>query len=787
MAFRINRGIWQFKKADGSYESKYKINTSGQLVETDTAGNEIAGFTGSGIAQSTADTRYLQITGGTVTGAAHFTHTSNTYTGASYKIGDANTHITKNGDGAIKVQTPSGYVVIGPGNTSYSHFSTDRGRFYFNQQIEVAGHVSSYSNGTYNLGSTSLRWGNLYTVDINASGTATLSKAYINGASDNSGKSDFSVYTGGTASLALTGGELRVGDTDVNWTVALRSSGWLGTYGTTMTIGTSAGNYAVIMSPNGTTSAEFYSDSVKLYKTTSIITGTPTGATTVHPSTMLLIDSSSHQFMEFRTSSSASGIMQGTLYTDNGRNAFIGYKEYTGAVAATYGESLHFAIRDYSASDAGSGFYFGTTTDPAAGVQTPIMFIRSNGRVGIGTTNPIYPFQVVGNAYVNGGTLFLDSTQYLRWGDSNQGIVGENNNGVSIVAGGSTRQTIYGAGYTYFPGLDLAISNANSDHGKGTYFRGSSSYFVLGLTNGNTLYLNYGNAGGSMRTYGTVYHNDVNIGTPWGTATNLITYSGADVNAISRTMWSSNSTGNTAPNRLRSYAQVFTLPGQNALQLSTNDDYYESALWFRQYNHNAASPNGTGWQSWKKVATEDWVSDLIVAPGTPGLSTKATNGDGIAITFTAAANAEYYEIWSSVGNTTSYGLVGKVDPSSVASTMSYQDDTPITTGTIYYRIYAINKGRYGTPLEFNHAFSYTVADPAVVNVVSTLNAFFITWEPSNSRLCSGYTVTHHASSGTPAQGSGTTIYTGKNTVAVYSIPDGELDLNHQFWVTANTN
>ena len=47
MAFRIHRGIWQFQKPDGAYESKYKLNDSGQLVETDADGNETGGMTAS--------------------------------------------------------------------------------------------------------------------------------------------------------------------------------------------------------------------------------------------------------------------------------------------------------------------------------------------------------------------------------------------------------------------------------------------------------------------------------------------------------------------------------------------------------------------------------------------------------------------------------------------------------------------------------------------------------------------------------------------------------------------
>ena len=55
--------------------------------------------------------------------------------------------------------------------------------------------------------------------------------------------------------------------------------------------------------------------------------------------------------------------------------------------------------------------------------------------------------------------------------------------------GGATeRVRIDGTGYTYFHGLDLAISNVNSDHGKGNYFRGSSTHLVIGT--GGTLHLN---------------------------------------------------------------------------------------------------------------------------------------------------------------------------------------------------------------------------------------------------------------------------------------------------------
>ena len=52
-----------------------------------------------------------------------------------------------NDNQALKIDTGNGYVSVGPQNTSYSHFYTDRARYYFNKKIIVdEGIISSYSN-----------------------------------------------------------------------------------------------------------------------------------------------------------------------------------------------------------------------------------------------------------------------------------------------------------------------------------------------------------------------------------------------------------------------------------------------------------------------------------------------------------------------------------------------------------------------------------------------------------------------------------------------------------------
>ena len=74
------------------------------------------------------------------------------------------------------------------------------------------------------------------------------------------------------------------------------------------------------------------------------------------------------------------------------------------------------------------------------------MRIQSDGNVGIGTTSPIYKFQVVGSTYVNNGTLFIDSGNILSWGNSAQYILGTNGVGLTFVAGSATRMFVSSTG-----------------------------------------------------------------------------------------------------------------------------------------------------------------------------------------------------------------------------------------------------------------------------------------------------------------------------------------------------
>ena len=62
--------------------------------------------------------------------------------------------------------------------------------------------------------------------------------------------------------------------------------------------------------------------------------------------------------------------------------------------------------------------------------------------VGIGTANPLYKLQVLGDIYSNTGNYYLDSTKSVFWGDSTNGIEGETGVGLKLKTGGSTTRIL---------------------------------------------------------------------------------------------------------------------------------------------------------------------------------------------------------------------------------------------------------------------------------------------------------------------------------------------------------
>lgn len=76
----------------------------------------------------------------------------------------------------LVIKTPNGYLRLGPANTSWSHFFTDRANFYFAKGIAVYGTLRPYSDSAFDLGTASYAWRNAYADTIYEGGSALSSK-----------------------------------------------------------------------------------------------------------------------------------------------------------------------------------------------------------------------------------------------------------------------------------------------------------------------------------------------------------------------------------------------------------------------------------------------------------------------------------------------------------------------------------------------------------------------------------------------------------------------------------
>ena len=107
---------------------------------------------------------------------------ANVYAANSLYLTDTNTRLVRGGGNALRVQTNSGYVDMGPMNTGWAHFQTDRASFYFNPKITVDGNVEPYTDNTRSLGTSSLRWANGYFTALTLGGVTRTSWAnMVNG------------------------------------------------------------------------------------------------------------------------------------------------------------------------------------------------------------------------------------------------------------------------------------------------------------------------------------------------------------------------------------------------------------------------------------------------------------------------------------------------------------------------------------------------------------------------------------------------------------------------------
>ena len=64
--------------------------------------------------------------------------------------------------GRLKVETTNGHVIIGPNNTTWCHFYTDRSKYYFDKGVDWAGNCDPYTSNSTDLGQSARTWRSLY-------------------------------------------------------------------------------------------------------------------------------------------------------------------------------------------------------------------------------------------------------------------------------------------------------------------------------------------------------------------------------------------------------------------------------------------------------------------------------------------------------------------------------------------------------------------------------------------------------------------------------------------------
>jgi hypothetical protein len=104
----------------------------------------------------------------------------NTRINGELKIIDDNTKLLEGWSNTIRVKTNYGQLEMGPGNSDWCHFKTDRSKFWFEKNVYINGDLSRYGDNDFLIqrnGSTKLTIGNGTTthsqnVIINGSGNA---------------------------------------------------------------------------------------------------------------------------------------------------------------------------------------------------------------------------------------------------------------------------------------------------------------------------------------------------------------------------------------------------------------------------------------------------------------------------------------------------------------------------------------------------------------------------------------------------------------------------------------
>ena len=175
-----------------------------------------------------------------------------------------------------------------------------------------------------------------------------------------------------------------------------------------------------------------------------------------------------------------------------------------------------------------------------------------------------------------------------------------------------------------------------------------------------------------------------------------------------------------------------------------------------------------------------------ITPATPSVDSATVVGETIEVVFSQSStpDVDYYQVWSAVGSSGSYGMIAHIPQEDVASSMTVIDATFNVSDTMYYRVYAVKSGIYSTAGTINKAFSAAALDVANMSVVNLNTAYYIQYEMPDSRFVDHVEIymDAEATASNLTRTGATLVYSGNNTSYMYKIGANDLDKFHQFWV-----
>lgn len=179
--------------------------------------------------------------------------------------------------------------------------------------------------------------------------------------------------------------------------------------------------------------------------------------------------------------------------------------------------------------------------------------------------------------------------------------------------------------------------------------------------------------------------------------------------------------------------------------------------------------------------------EVPIAPTSLVLTEEA---EYVQVEFSLSVIPDKVEIWASqISAVESFELIGVIVSPSSSETL--KDYSYLSSGTVYYKIYAIKYGIYSVPLTGNITTIYMLGNLTNVILNEDFNTFRLQWENPGDRRFKEVEIYYDAQeieanlSETQAIVNGVQ-YTGNDESFEYEIKAGDEDKFHQFWIKTLT-